>query len=223
MIMGFRKWLAGKLYKPTEERPPETPPRERQKVKGYELYGKAPGEKWMKLQDLSQPMDFEDIEDAEPGVAYRLQERYESGQVRQLWYRYVEGPKEARIVSPVDAMKELLAPFEAFGKSIGELQEQIRGAFGWAFPQSQGVSTTTGIQYKGEVPIMLHPAVAEGFKSWMPVFKDGAREIGSGLREGFFGEGGKEKAAEEKGVKFSRPPPRPEDFAEKAPPAKEAS
>jgi len=224
--MGFRKWLSERLYKPGP--PAEAPKEERvekvEKVKGYELWAKAYKGKWLKIQDLEEPVDFDDFEDPEPGTAYRLSVRYESGKYRQLWYRYVEGPKEKEIVNPIAAMRDVLAPMKEFGESMTGLKEDIQAAFGWALTSSPPAGgSSTGIQYKGEVPIMLHPAVAEGFKAWMPIFKDGAREVGSGLREGFFGGGEKEKAASEKEVRFSKPPPRPEDFAEKGTPAKEAS
>lgn len=224
--MGFRRWLSERLYKPgpSPEAPKEEKAEKVEKVKGYELWAKAYKGKWLKVQDLEEPVDFDDFEDPEPGTAYRLSVRYESGKYRQLWYRYVEGPKEREVVNPIAAIREILAPMKELGESMTGLKEDIQAAFGWALPSpTQGGTTTTGVQYKGEVPIMLHPAVAEGFKAWTPIFRDGAKEIGTGLREGFFGGGGEEKPVGEKGVTFSKPPPRPEDFAGHEQAAKEAS
>ena len=72
--MGFRRWLAEKLYTPEAEKKVKS----EKKVKGYELYAGTDG-RWLKLLDTDEPHDFEEMEDARPNHAYKLLERYENG------------------------------------------------------------------------------------------------------------------------------------------------
>ena len=83
--MGFKSWVIEKLGGTVEERR-EAPDKE---ILQYELYGHEPGKGWTKLNDYPEPVEFEDFDDAEPGVMYKLQVRYKNGQVRQIWYRHL--------------------------------------------------------------------------------------------------------------------------------------
>jgi len=205
-------WLGlQRIPKKPPEASAETPAED--PITGYELYAAEPKGRWVKLLDLESEVDFQEVEDARPGYTYKLTSRTKGGKIRTIWHQSVPGGAEGKAIDPVGAMIEALEPFKAFGEQITTLKESIQGAFGWALPQSGGGGgTPSSVQYKGELPIWVHPAVPESFKAWTPVFREGAKEIGSGLREGFFGGGSAEKPAEGKGVEFSRPPPNPQDY-----------
>lgn len=217
--MGLKSWLVKKLGGTVEEKAKK----DDKEVKGYELYDQPAGGKWVKLLDLEEAVDFEDLEDAEPGHTYKLQVRYTTGQVRQIWYRHLPGDVKERVIDPIDVMEKSLAPMVKFGERITTLQETIRGAFGWAFPQqSQGGDVSGAPSYKGDIPAYLHPLVPRGLQAWAPVLKDWTKGITEGVREGIIGGGSEEKKETEKKVEFHRPPPKPEDYIPEEEQEKEA-
>lgn len=207
--MGFKSWVIKSLGGTVEEKKTEA----EKEVKGYELYDQPAGGKWVKLLDLTEPVDFEELEDAQPGHTYKLQVRYTTGQVRQIWYRHLPGTPEERVIDPIVQMEKALAPMAKFGERISTLQESIRGAFGWAFPQpSDGGGGVGAPSYKGDLPAYLHPLVPQGLNAWSPVFKEWTKAITSGFREGATGEKSEEEEEVEAAVKFEKPSPRPEDY-----------
>lgn len=224
--MGLRKWLAEKLYKGAA---PPAPPTEEEaekaeKIKGYELWAKSGKSKWLKIQDLEKPFDFEDFEDPEPGTAYRLSARLESGQYRQQWYRYVEGPKEREVVNPLGALREILAPMKEFGQEMTGLKTDIQEAFGWALPPQQaGAAGVSSLTYKGELPIWMHPDVPKAMMGWTPLLKEMTKDITEGVREGILGIQPKAKPKESPPASFAKPAPSPDEFLEKEEEKPEAS
>lgn len=217
--MGFKSWVIKSLGGTVEEKKTEGD----KEIKGYELYDKPAGQKWVKLLDLTEPVDFEELEDAEPGHTYKLQVRYTNGQVRQIWYRHLQGAVGERVIDPLDQMERALAPMAKFGERITVLQESIQGAFGWAFPkQPEGGGGRGAIVYKGDIPAYLHPLVPEGLGAWAPVFKEWTKGITSGLREGLGTDEKEEKEEVEAAVEFKKPSPRPEDYIQQEAPEKEA-
>ena len=217
--MGITSWLIKQLGGTVEEKKKEG----EKEVKGYELYDQPAGGKWVKLLDMPEPVDFEDLEDAEPGHTYKLQVRYTNGTVRQIWYRNLPGAVQERIIDPIDMMEKSLAPMVKFGEKIKGLQETIQGAFGWAFPQQPPGGGASGApSYTGDLPAYLHPLVPQGLQAWSPVFKEWTKAITSGVREGAMGEGEEKEEEVEPTVAFTRPPPRPEDYLLEEKPEQEA-
>ncbi len=217
--MGLKDELIKLLGGTVEEKKKEG----EKEIKGYELYDKPAGQKWVKLLDLEAHVDFEELEDAEPGHTYKLQVRYTNGQVRQIWFRHLPGPVEERVIDPLDQMEKALAPMAKFGERITTLQDSIRGAFGWAFPpQPEGGGGRGTIAYKGDIPAYLHPLVPEGLGAWAPVFKEWTKAVTSGVREGLGTDEEEAKEDVEAAVEFKRPPPRPEDYIKQEEPEQEA-
>lgn len=217
--MGITSWLIKALGGTVEEKKTE----DDKEVKGYELYDHPSGGKWVKLLDMAEPVDFEELEDAEPGHTYKLQVRYTNGQVRQIWNRNLPGEVTERVIDPFDAMERMLGPMAKFGEKISGLQESIRAAFGWAFPQQPPGGDGSGAPpYTGNIPAYLHPLAAQGVQAWSPVFKDITKSITSGIREGAMGEGEEKEEEVEPAVEFTRPPPRPEDYMKQEEPEQEA-
>lgn len=217
--MGFKSWLIKSLGGTVEEKKTEAD----KEVKGYELYDQPDGGKWVKLLDLAEPVDFEELEDSEPGHTYKLQVRYTSGKVRQIWYRNLPGAVEDRVVDPFDALKKSLGPMKKMGESIELLRDDIQGAFGWAFPQQPQGGGGVGVpSYEGKLPVYLHPLVPQGLQSWSPVFKEWTKAITSGIREGAMGKEEEKPEESKPAVEFKKPPPRPEDYLQPREPAEEA-
>ncbi|GAH92644.1 unnamed protein product [marine sediment metagenome] len=105
----------------------------------YELYEKVPGGEWESMRYPPEAIDFNQVEDAMPGCSYRLYERKKSGKFGVLWFEHLEGPgpvQEETFTSFEDAEASLELLIR-YGKTIGDLQESIRGAFGWAFPEKE--------------------------------------------------------------------------------------
>ena len=219
IIMGFKSWIIKALGGTVEEEKTEAD----KEVKGYELYDLPAGGKWVKILDLTEPVDFEELEDALPGHTYKLQVRYTSGLVRQIWYRHLAGDAVERVIDPIDQMERALAPMTKFGERISTLQENIRGAFGWAFPQQPPGGGGSGAPgYTGTLPAYLHPLVPQGLQAWSPVFKEWTKAITSGVREGAMSESEEERKDVEAAVEFKKPSPRPEDYLIEEEPEKEA-
>lgn len=217
--MGLKRWIIEKWGGTLEEKREEAD----KEVKGYELYDHAPGGKWVKALDLTEPVDFEELEDAVPGHTYKLQVRYKTGQVRQIWYRHIPGAVEERVIDPIDQMEKSLAPMVKFGERLTTLRETIQGAFGWAFPQpTTGGGGGAAPPYRGDLPILLHPAVPGSLKAWSPVFREWTKDITAGIREGILGGGSEEKEEPEKKVEFKKPSPKPGDYLQKEEPGQEA-
>jgi len=217
--MGLKSWLIKSLGGTVEEKKTEA----EKEIKGYELYDQPAGGNWVKLLDMAEPVEFEDLEDAEPGHTYKLQVRYTSGRVRQIWYRNLPGAVTERVIDPIDQMERALAPMIKFGEKITKLQTTIQGAFGWAMPQAApGESGVGAPTYKGTLPAYLHPLVPQGLQAWSPVFKEWTKSITSGIREGAMGEGEEREEEAEAVVEFRRPAPRPEDYMAEERPEQEA-
>lgn len=213
--MGFKSWLIRSLGGTVEEKKTET----EKEIKGYELYDQPDGGKWVKLLDLPEPVEFEELEDSEPGHTYKLQVRYTTGKVRQIWYRNLPGAVEDRVVDPIDALERSLAPMKKFGERITMLQDSIQGAFGWAFPQApQGAGGVGVPAYAGTLPAYLHPLVPQGLQAWSPVFKEWTKAITSGIREGAMGAEQEEPKETKAAVEFKKPPPRPKDYLQQKAP-----
>lgn len=182
-------------------------------IAGYELYAAEPKGRWVKLLDLEKEVDFQEVEDARPGYTYKLASRSKSGKIRTIWHQAVPGEISGAQKDPVGAMIDALEPFKAFGERISALKDSIQGAFGWALTPSSGSGGSgTPPTYKGELPIWVHPQVAESFKAWTPVLREMGKEAALGVKEGFFGGGEEEKKGSEKGVGFTRPPPSADEF-----------
>lgn len=217
--MGFKSWIIKSLGGTVEEKKTEAD----KEIKGYELYDKPASGKWVKLLDLTEPVDFEELEDAQPGHTYKLQVRYTSGQVRQIWYRHLQGASGERVIDPFDQMEKALAPMVKFGEQVSGLRDTIQEAFGWAFPEPpEGGGGRGIIAYKGDIPAYLHPLVPEGLGAWAPVFKEWTAGITSGLREGLGADKEEKEEEVEAAVKFKKPSPRPEDYLQQDEPEKEA-
>jgi len=138
----------------------------------YELYEKEPDGEWRLLRSLPEVLDFDQIEDAMPGCSYRLYSRHKSGKFKILWHEHLEGPgplQEATFTSFEDLERSLELLIK-YGKAIGDLQEDIRDAFGWAFPEQQqslnGSRQTPASKSKTSVEVMsqLGKLLEEAFK-----------------------------------------------------------
>ena len=210
--MGLKSWLIRRWGGTIDEKKAAV----EKEVKGYELYDQPPGGKWVKVLDLDKPVDFEELEDAQPGHTYKLQVRYTDGRVRQIWYRQLPGAVTEKVVDPIDVMEKALAPMAKFGERITALQENIRGAFGWALPhQPAGGGGGGGPLYEGNIPAYLHPRVPQGLQAWGPVLKDWTKSITEGVREGVLGGGSEGEEEPERKAEFKKPRPDPTEFLRK--------
>lgn len=217
--MGLKRWLIERWGGTLEAKEEEA----EKEIKGYELYDQPAGGRWAKVLDLEKAVDFDELEDAQPGHTYKLQVRYTSGQVKQIWYRHLPGPIEEKIIDPIEVMEQAMEPMAKFGARISNLQESIRGAFGWAFPtQPTGGGGEGAPSYSGTLSAYLHPSVPRGLKEWAPVFKEWTKGITEGVREGVLGGGSEEKPETEKKVEFKKPSPKPGDYLQKEETAEEA-
>lgn len=205
--MGLRKWLADKLNPPAPEEPTkEMKPGD--EITGYELYEAPPRGKWNKILDIAQEVDFADLEDAKPGLTYKLCSRHKSGHMRTIWHQAVPGEVKTEIVNPLAQVREILGPLKEVGAEIQGLQEDIKGAFGWAFPTPSPGGVAIGApDYRGDLPVYMHPAVPQTLMAWSPVLREWTKDITAGIKEGITGVTAKAEERPGAKVEFSRPPP----------------
>lgn len=202
--------------KKKEEKKPEE-----DTITGYELYECPPGGKWRKILDSETEIDFADVEDAKPAYTYKFCSRTTRGLIRSIWYEHIPGTEQPKVVNPFESLTQLLKPMKEFGEQINAVRNDIREAFGWAFPEKtgEGGAEIPPLTFKGELPAYMHPSVPKLIQAWTPVLGDMGKSIGSGIKEGFMGGAAKEEGKEEKKVEFKRPPPSPDDFLKKEEPA----
>jgi len=187
--------------KKKEEKKPEEDP-----ITSYELYECPPGGRWRKISEHDTEIDFKDIEDAKPAYTYKFCSRTAKGLIRSIWYEHMPGVEGPKVLNPFEELTKALGPMKEFGEQITKVRDDVRAAFGWAFPEKTGSegSQIPPLQFKGDLPAYLHPAVPEILRAWSPVLGDMGKSIGAGIREGFTGITGKQEEKKESTVEAKR-------------------
>jgi len=134
--------------------------------------------------------------------------------IRSIWYEHMPGVEGPKVLNPFEELTKALGPMKEFGQQITKVRDDIRDAFGWAFPEKTGTegAEIPPLTFDGKLPAYLHPSVPQVIKAWTPVLGDMGKSLGTGLREGFIGGGTKEEKKEEPKVAFRREPLSPEQF-----------
>lgn len=113
--------------------------RDRDPIMRYELYEKVPEGEWSLMRYPPEEIDFNQVDDAMPGCSYRLYARKKSGKFGVLWFKHLKGPRivQGRASTSLAEMEAWIEMMTRFGEMIEGLQGNIRGAFGWVFPEEE--------------------------------------------------------------------------------------
>lgn len=105
----------------------------------HELFEKIPGGEWRRTRYQPEAIDFDQIEDAMPGCSYRLYARKKSGKFSVLWFEHLPGPGivQGGASTSIAEMEAWIETMTRFGEMVKDVKGDIRGAFGWVFPERE--------------------------------------------------------------------------------------